>query len=326
MSVISIIIPTYNRSGLVETALDSVAAQDYRPVEVLVVDDGSTDDTETVVRRWKDRCDQDQRLSTRYLYQSNQGAPAARNRGLEAATGEYVLFLDSDDRLAEDALTGLVRAQKERNADVVYGDFVWIYENGRPPSLQRQTSPSDHSVVSVLQNCPRTSTALIDRELIGDTRWRENLPCAQEVGFYLDLAIAGATFEHIEEVVLRGLHHSDEVRIKNNHVDGVTMGRTLGSYLLDVEPDLRSCGKEASIACDKALLHFSGLMAAKGERDLAAKLLERANQAKFMGHVCTGRLSPSRFSWIAALFGVRGTDGLFKINRSVKDFLSALVG
>lgn len=89
---VSVIIPTYNRAHLLHEAIDSVLAQeveDYR-MEIIVVDDGSTDDTRKAVERYGSR--------VIYIYQSNQGAGVARNRGIEESTGEWVAFLDSDDR------------------------------------------------------------------------------------------------------------------------------------------------------------------------------------------------------------------------------------
>jgi len=93
MPKVSVIIPTYNRAQVVGEAVDSVLAQTYRDHEVIVVDDGSTDGTGEVMHNYVARFAE--RVS--YLRQRNVGAPAARNAGLRAATGEYVAFLDSDD-------------------------------------------------------------------------------------------------------------------------------------------------------------------------------------------------------------------------------------
>src|SRR5215212_11526906 len=87
--LVSVVIPTYNRRRLVVEAVESALAQTYRPLEILVVDDGSTDGTEAELHRFGS--------AVRYLKQPNQGAAAARNRGIRAATGELVAFLDSDD-------------------------------------------------------------------------------------------------------------------------------------------------------------------------------------------------------------------------------------
>jgi GT2 family glycosyltransferase len=89
MPFFSVVIPTYNRAGLLEQALASVFAQELTDYEVIVVDDGSTDETQAVLARYGER--------VRALRQENQGQGAARNLGIQHATGEYVAFLDSDD-------------------------------------------------------------------------------------------------------------------------------------------------------------------------------------------------------------------------------------
>jgi glycosyltransferase involved in cell wall biosynthesis len=89
MPRVSVIIPTYNRARLVTQTIDSVLAQTYPDFEVIVVDDGSTDNTRAVLAHYGARI--------KYIYQENQGQPAARNKGLLASQGEYLLLLDSDD-------------------------------------------------------------------------------------------------------------------------------------------------------------------------------------------------------------------------------------
>ena len=91
MEKISVVIPTYNRSALIERAVNSVAMQTYENLEIIVVDDGSADDTETVVNSIKDS-------RIRYIkLPVNGGAANARNVGVEHATGSLVAFQDSDD-------------------------------------------------------------------------------------------------------------------------------------------------------------------------------------------------------------------------------------
>src|SRR5690606_31994309 len=97
--LVSVIIPTYNRSGLLLEALDSLARQTYRPIEAIVVDDGSSDDTPEAVNRWISGLVSGDGLRVRYHRQSNKGAPSARNRGLIESRGEFIQFLDSDDLL-----------------------------------------------------------------------------------------------------------------------------------------------------------------------------------------------------------------------------------
>lgn len=93
----SIIIPTYNRANFLSKAIDSVLAQMYADWELIVVDDGSTDNTRDVVQQY-----QDERI--RYIYQQNAERSAARNNGINNATGDYICFMDSDNIMSSDRL------------------------------------------------------------------------------------------------------------------------------------------------------------------------------------------------------------------------------
>ena len=86
--LVSVVIPVYNGECYLASALQSIFEQDYHPFEIIVVDDGSDDDTAKIARSFRE---------IRYIYQSNQGAAAARNAGVGAARGELIAFLDADD-------------------------------------------------------------------------------------------------------------------------------------------------------------------------------------------------------------------------------------
>src|SRR5919112_2696990 len=86
--LVSVIVPVYNGERYLAAALQSIFEQDYRPFEVIVVDDGSVDDTAKIARSFQ---------QIHYIYQSNQGAAAARNAGVATAQGELIAFLDADD-------------------------------------------------------------------------------------------------------------------------------------------------------------------------------------------------------------------------------------
>ena len=98
--MVSIIIAVYNGERYLAEAIESALAQTYRPTEVIVVDDGSTDQTANIARSYKE---------VQYIYQPNQGVAVARNRGLEAAQGEFIAFLDADDIWVPDKLGMQVR-------------------------------------------------------------------------------------------------------------------------------------------------------------------------------------------------------------------------
>lgn len=106
MTVVSVVIPTYNRADRLGRAIESVLDGTFKDYEILVVDDGSTDDTEAVVAGYDD-------APVRYVHQENAGANAARNRGVEESSGEFVSFLDSDDELHPEALEVAVETLRE---------------------------------------------------------------------------------------------------------------------------------------------------------------------------------------------------------------------
>ena len=114
METISLIIPIFNAEKTLQRCLDSVRQQTYSNLEVILIDDGSTDGSRNICMSFAKR---DSRL--RYLYQPNAGVSAARNLGLDAATGTYVAFLDSDDWLSPDYLACLHTAMSD--CDLVIG-------------------------------------------------------------------------------------------------------------------------------------------------------------------------------------------------------------
>jgi glycosyltransferase involved in cell wall biosynthesis len=109
---VSIVIPTYNRAQRLRRALDSVLAQDFRDFEVLVIDDGSTDDTASVVRSIDD-------ARVKYVAQDNGGPASARNRGVALASGSIITFLDSDDLVLPGWLGAMVAPFTVEGADIV---------------------------------------------------------------------------------------------------------------------------------------------------------------------------------------------------------------
>src|SRR3954470_1810603 len=113
VKTVSVIIPTYNYARYLPQAIDSALGQTHAPLEVIVVDDGSTDDTPRVLEAYASRI--------RVIRQANQGAGAARNAGIAAARGEYVAFLDSDDLWRRDKLElQLARFREEPDLGLVH--------------------------------------------------------------------------------------------------------------------------------------------------------------------------------------------------------------
>lgn len=123
---VSVILPTFQRASLIGRALESLMDQTYPDIEIVVVDDGSTDNTHEVV----DRFVQKKLRPIAHCRQENGGCAAARNSGLRLATGELLAFLDSDDAWVPTAAESLVRALVVSGADFVYSPAIEVYPDG----------------------------------------------------------------------------------------------------------------------------------------------------------------------------------------------------
>jgi glycosyltransferase involved in cell wall biosynthesis len=123
MPEVSVIVPTYNYAHFIGDCLDSIFSQTYKDFEVIVVDDGSTDDTAQVLKKY--------RGEIHYIHQENRGLPAARNTGIRAAQGEYLAFLDSDDLWLPDKLDEQIRVlRNDADMGIIFSDASAFDEKG----------------------------------------------------------------------------------------------------------------------------------------------------------------------------------------------------
>ncbi len=177
MPKVSVIIPTYNRARYLAEAVESVLAQTFRDFEVVIVDDGSTDNTRDIAAKFP--------AAVRYYHQENEGASSARNAGIERAGGEYLVFLDSDDALLEDALeAGVAFLDRHPGVGFCYGQLYSMDEDGRLLMTRRLRGAK--------RSCVRTGKEQVERILFrGDITPAAALvrrSCLEEVGGF-DTAI-----------------------------------------------------------------------------------------------------------------------------------------
>lgn len=122
MADISIIVPIYNAEKYLNKCLDSLINQTKKELEFILVNDGSTDNTETIIKTYKDE-------RIKYYKNKNQGIGKTRNFGIEKSTGKYLMFLDSDDYLSEDACEKLYEKAQKEKLDLVVFDFYRVANN-----------------------------------------------------------------------------------------------------------------------------------------------------------------------------------------------------
>lgn len=136
--LVSVIIPVYNSETFLEMCLDSIANQTYKNVEVLVVDDGSTDESGRICDKYAEA---DKRF--RIFHKENGGQASARNMALEVMNGEYVTFVDSDDVLASDYLDYMMNLLQSHSADIVHCDYLRFWKNEELDGLKRKAADTN---------------------------------------------------------------------------------------------------------------------------------------------------------------------------------------
>lgn len=211
MPAVSVIIPTYNRADLVPEAINSVLGQTSIDVEVVVVDDGSTDSTRALLHDlYGERI--------RYLYQTNSGRSAARNRGIAVSRGHYLLFLDSDDMLLPGALEReAAYLDAHPNVDIVYTDGYFCDETGkniaRIAPMRAPHSPDDILKDLILSNVILAChTAMVRRtalDALGPPYFNETLRGTEDENLWIRLAAQDSTFAYLDVLTCQYRIHAN---------------------------------------------------------------------------------------------------------------------
>lgn len=122
--LVSVIVPIYNAEKYLDRCVKSIINQSYQNIEVILVDDGSTDRSAAICVIWKNR---DSRV--KYCYQKNTGVSGARNFGLANISGQYIIFVDADDYLDETYIQKLMLAERESRADIIISNAIDVYDD-----------------------------------------------------------------------------------------------------------------------------------------------------------------------------------------------------
>lgn len=181
--LVSVIIPTYNRRNFLEQAIQSVFSQTYPYVELIVVDDGSTDETSTLLDEFKERLT--------VLRQSNQGVSAARNRGIRAAGGEYICFLDSDDYWKPSKLEMQLDFFKNHpEIEICQTEEIWIRSGVRINPKKRHRKREGDLYIPSLELCLISPSAVMMRAALFEKvgLFDERLPACEDYDLWLRIS------------------------------------------------------------------------------------------------------------------------------------------
>lgn len=201
-SLVSVVIPCYGQAHFLGEAIESVLAQTHRHHEIVVVDDGSPDDTAAVACRYP---------SVRYVRQENQGLAAARNTGIRRTRGEYLVFLDADDRLLPTHLeTNLHALLRRMDAAFVCGDYRWIGADDAWHVHQCAPGPDHYATLLRLNFIGPPIVAMFRREVLNRVGgFRSEVNMAEDQDLYLRLARWYPIYCH-HEVVAEYRKHSSQ--------------------------------------------------------------------------------------------------------------------
>jgi glycosyltransferase involved in cell wall biosynthesis len=232
---ISAIIPTYNRASLVPRAINSVLAQTLPVDEVVVVDDGSVDNTREVVERYGP--------PVRYLYQRNQGLSAARNAGVRQATSTWVAFLDDDDEWLPDKTerqTAALRAAPD--AVLCYGGPLWTMPSGESHFIA--PDPPEKLWPNIRLRSPITPCATLVRRdvFLASGGYSEQLRCVEDWEFAIRF-VRGRKVTAVEGVPLVKVYEHPNSMSKSGSAMLATELSILDSLLVDLKGLSRSLWK-----------------------------------------------------------------------------------
>lgn len=181
---VSIIIPTFNRAWTLETAIDSVLTQDYENREILVIDDGSTDQTPLLLEAYKDQ--------VRVFTQANKGVSAARNLGIRQSRGSFIALLDSDDRWEPGKLTCQMEFfNAHPDAMICQTEEIWIRKGKRVNPKVKHRKPSGMIFEPSLELCLVSPSAVMMRREIFERKglFNESFPVCEDYDLWLRIAV-----------------------------------------------------------------------------------------------------------------------------------------
>ena len=299
--LVSILIPAFNSQQWIADTLRSAIGQTWRPTEIIVVDDGSTDRTLAVARRFEPQ-------GVRVVPQLNQGAAAARNKAFSLCQGDYIQWLDSDDLLAPDKIERQMEAAEQHRSPCTifssaWGTFLCRADRARfiPTALWCDLSPVEFLLRKLEQNLwMQTATWLVSRELSEAAGPWDIAMAVDDDGEYFSrllLRSDGIRFVPDARVYYRssGTHGLSHIGLSGSKIDAQWRSLRLHiEYLRRLEESPRS-----RAACVRLLQNWLGYFYA-----LRPDIVRQAEQlsAELGGRLEEPRLSP-KYAWIKALFG-----------------------
>ena len=233
--LVSVIIPTFNNAELIGETLQSVFLQNHRPLEIIVVDDGSTDSTKETIEQQKGKYRHDLDFEIYYFYQKNKGGATARNLGITRSRGEYIQFLDSDDLMSQNKISTQIQGlQNFPEKTAAYGSWRYFERSGKFFKVYK--SYGERKTESQLKDwisgwfVPSHSILWKRADILALGPWDENLTADQDGEYALRFLTSGGSFIFIENA---GVFYRQEQNLKksNSSVSRKATSRSIKSRI-----------------------------------------------------------------------------------------------
>ncbi len=225
--LVSVVLPTYNHARFLPRAIDSALNQTYEPIEIVAVDDGSTDETPAVLRAYGDR--------VRSVRQENGGPHAAFNRGVRESRGAWIAWLGSDDRFVADKIERQLRALEARpEADIVYSDTLVTHEGRNDVTVTRAGAFSPRRLLRVC--FIHNGSLLVRRSVFDKVGYFDGADrCGGDWDFLLRAARAGCSFLYIPDPLYDAMDHANQVS-KNRACMDASSRRVAARHIKAIGP------------------------------------------------------------------------------------------
>jgi glycosyltransferase involved in cell wall biosynthesis len=210
--LVSVFIPVYNREKYILEAVNSILKQSFTDFELIIVDDGSTDNTPNLLKSIKDK-----RIKL-YFNEKNMGIPYTRNRGLELAEGEFIALLDSDDIAVQDRLYKQLNFFKNHPDCVILGGFVETIDCLSKPlgKIKYRYIDPDYICSSLIFNCPiHNTTVMAKSSMLKKFKYREYFKLAQDVDLLVRLYSSGYKLYNMNEILAYQREHRNRITVDN---------------------------------------------------------------------------------------------------------------
>ena len=218
MTTISVVIPTYNYGHYISRSIDSVIEQTVPPVEIIIIDDGSTDNTEEIISK-----DYNDHGKIKYIKKKNGGPASARNLGIENAAGEFVLLLDADDKLQPNTIELLTeKIEMFPLADMVIGGSFSVHPSRRkrycPVPLLKEKKFDNFKAFLNKKISICHGKFMVRKNKFDRIKYPEHLRNSEDLSVYAQL-IATCNIVTVDAALVQIFHHSDSLRHNHEFVE-----------------------------------------------------------------------------------------------------------